>query len=88
MDLPRFNLERMNGSSSSSSQIGQQSSTVDVAAANGSGNNVKLYRPYYSPVEIEQMSAKQRGKLSVNREERIRQQACGFIDAVGVRCGL
>lgn len=50
--------------------------------------NVKLYRPYFSPAEIEHMSAKQRGKLSVNREERLRQQACGFIDAVGARCGL
>ena len=62
------------------------SASSNSSAANN--HNVKLYRPYFSPAEIEQMSAKQRGKLSVNREERIRQQACGFIDAIGVRCGL
>jgi len=49
---------------------------------------VMLYRPYFTPAEVEKLSAKQRGKLSVSREERGRQQACSFIDAVGVRCGL
>jgi CTD kinase subunit beta len=47
-----------------------------------------LYKPYFTPVEVEKLSAKQRGKLSVSREERGRQQACSFIDAVGTRCGL
>lgn len=57
--------------------------------AEGSGSlHVKQYKPYFSPEEVEKLSAKQRGKLSVSREERARQQACGFLDAVGVRCGL
>ena len=34
------------------------------------------------------MSTKQRGKLSESREDKARQQACSFLDAVGVRCGL
>lgn len=50
--------------------------------------HVKRYRPYFTPEEVERLSSKQRGKLSVAREERARQQACGFLDAVGVRCGL
>jgi CTD kinase subunit beta len=74
---------------SSSSRSGSSSDTNGHGNAPAqASNHVKLYRPYFSPAEIEQMSAKQRGKLSVNREERLRQQACGFIDAVGVRCGL
>jgi CTD kinase subunit beta len=51
-------------------------------------SRVKLYKPYFTPAEVERLSAKQRGKLSVSREERGRQQACSFIDAVGTRCGL
>ncbi|ODN76769.1 hypothetical protein L202_05379 [Cryptococcus amylolentus CBS 6039] len=50
--------------------------------------HTKLYRPYFAPAEVERLSAKQRGKLSVSREERARQQACSFIDATGVRCGF
>ncbi|KLT45359.1 cyclin-like protein [Cutaneotrichosporon oleaginosum] len=49
---------------------------------------LKRYRPYYRPGEVERMTARQRGKLSISREERVRQQACAFIDAVGVRCGF
>ncbi|WVQ78735.1 hypothetical protein IAT38_000822 [Cryptococcus sp. DSM 104549] len=57
-------------------------------APSSSTTHVKQYRPYFTPAEVERLSAKQRGKLSVSREERVRQQACGFIDAVGVRCGF
>lgn len=53
-----------------------------------STSHIKRYKPYFSPQDIERLSAKQRGKLSVSREERGRQQACSFIDAVGTRCGL
>ncbi|KAL7419738.1 RNA polymerase II C-terminal domain kinase beta subunit [Cryptotrichosporon argae] len=51
-------------------------------------NYLKRYRPYFTPAEVERLSAKQRGKLSVSREERERQRACAFIDAVGARCGF
>ncbi|ORX33632.1 cyclin-like protein [Kockovaella imperatae] len=60
--------------------------TTDAASA--SSIHLKRYKPYFTPAEVERLSAKQRGKLSVSREERSRQQACGFIDAVGVRCGF
>lgn len=59
-----------------------------MAAESSSAARLKLYRPYFSPVEVERLSAKQRGKLSVSREEKGRQQACAFIDAVGTRSGL
>ncbi|WVW80050.1 hypothetical protein I302_102023 [Kwoniella bestiolae CBS 10118] len=57
-------------------------------AASSSKAHVKHFKPYFTPLEVEKLSAKQRGKLSVSREEKVRQQACGFIDAVGVRCGF
>jgi hypothetical protein len=56
--------------------------------ASSSTSHIKHYKPYFAPSEVERLSAKQRGKLSVSREERGRQQACAFIDAVGVRSGL
>jgi CTD kinase subunit beta len=46
------------------------------------------YRPYFSEEEVQQLSEKQRGKLSQTQEERARQQACAFIDAIGARLGL
>ncbi|WWC68723.1 uncharacterized protein I206_102657 [Kwoniella pini CBS 10737] len=59
-----------------------------MAVPSSSKAHVKHFKPYFTPVEVEKLSAKQRGKLSVSREEKVRQQACGFIDAVGVRCGF
>ncbi|WWC87796.1 uncharacterized protein L201_002688 [Kwoniella dendrophila CBS 6074] len=59
-----------------------------MAVPSSSKAHVKHFKPYFTPVEVEKLSAKQRGKLSVSREEKLRQQACGFIDAVGVRCGF
>ncbi|KAK8861488.1 hypothetical protein IAR55_002309 [Kwoniella newhampshirensis] len=61
---------------------------MTLPASSGSNTHIKHYKPYFTPAEVERLSAKQRGKLSVSREERGRQQACGFIDAVGVRCGF
>ncbi|KZT73927.1 cyclin-like protein [Daedalea quercina L-15889] len=49
---------------------------------------VKHHLPYFTPVEIEKLSDKQRGKLSVTQEEKVRQQACGFIEAVGAKIGF
>lgn len=48
----------------------------------------RYYHPYFSPVEIEALSTKQRGKLSTSQEEKQRQQACTFIEAVGARIGF
>lgn len=62
--------------------------SILTMTASASTSHIKHHRPYFTPAEVERLSAKQRGKLSVSREERARQQACGFIDAVGVRSGL
>ncbi|WWD16601.1 hypothetical protein CI109_101029 [Kwoniella shandongensis] len=61
---------------------------MTLPSSSSSNTHIKHYKPYFTPAEVERLSAKQRGKLSVSREERGRQQACGFIDAVGVRCGF
>ncbi|EIW66801.1 hypothetical protein TREMEDRAFT_34483 [Tremella mesenterica DSM 1558] len=53
-----------------------------------SSAKIKHFKPYFSPAEVERLSTKQRGKLSVSREEKVRLQACGFIEGVGVRCGF
>ncbi|KAL5519762.1 hypothetical protein ACEPAG_1422 [Sanghuangporus baumii] len=50
-------------------------------------SHVKHHHPYFSPAEVEYLSDKQRGKLSVP-QERLRQQACGFIEAVGLKAGF
>ncbi|KAH9841428.1 cyclin-like protein [Rhodofomes roseus] len=49
---------------------------------------VKHHLPYFTPTEVEKLSDKQRGKLSFTQEEKARQQACGFIEAVGAKIGF
>ncbi|KAK4687398.1 CTD kinase subunit beta, partial [Tremellales sp. Uapishka_1] len=61
---------------------------MTASSGEASSSRIKHHKPYFTPVEVERLSSKQRGKLSVSREERGRQQACGFIDAVGTRCGF
>ncbi len=51
-------------------------------------SHVKYHLPYFTPEEVERFSERQRGKLSVAQEEKQRQQACGFIEAVGSKIGL
>ena len=51
-------------------------------------SHVKYHLPYFTPEEVQYMSERQRGKLSTAQEEKQRQAACGFIDAVGSRIGL
>jgi hypothetical protein len=48
----------------------------------------KFHHPYFTPAEVDYLSEKQRGKLSVTQEDKIRQNACGFLEALGVRIGL
>ena len=49
---------------------------------------LKYHLPYFTPQEVEHLSEKLRGKLSITQEERVRQQACGFIEAIGLDIGL
>ncbi|KAI0731920.1 cyclin-like protein [Fomitopsis betulina] len=49
---------------------------------------VKHHLPYFTPAEVERLSDRQRGKLSLTQEEKVRQQACGFIEAVGAKIGF
>ncbi|KAG7088334.1 hypothetical protein E1B28_012341 [Marasmius oreades] len=46
------------------------------------------HRPYFTPKEIELLSEKQRGKMNATQEEKIRQSACAFLEAVGSRIGF
>ncbi|KAF7985578.1 hypothetical protein HWV62_3859 [Athelia sp. TMB] len=48
----------------------------------------KYHHPYFTPAEVDYLSEKQRGKLSVTQEERTRQQACGFLEAIGAKIGF
>ncbi|KIJ54574.1 hypothetical protein M422DRAFT_24513 [Sphaerobolus stellatus SS14] len=48
----------------------------------------KNHHPYFTPQEVEALSTKQRGKLSTSQEEKQRQQACAFIEAVSGRTGF
>ncbi|KAI0031078.1 cyclin-like protein [Vararia minispora EC-137] len=46
------------------------------------------HHPYFTPDEVDFLSEKQRGKLSTTQEEKARQQACAFMEAVGSRIGF
>jgi CTD kinase subunit beta len=48
----------------------------------------KYHHPYFTVSEVEYLSEKQRGKLSASQEEKVRQQACGFLEVVGAKIGL
>ncbi|KAG2344054.1 cyclin-like protein [Suillus weaverae] len=48
----------------------------------------KYHHPYFTLAEVQYLSEKQRGKLSATQEEKARQQACGFIEAVGSKIGF
>ncbi|KAK0503929.1 cyclin-like protein [Armillaria luteobubalina] len=48
----------------------------------------KYYRPYFTADEIQILSEKQKGKLSVTQEDKVRQTACGFLEALGARMGF
>ncbi|KAF8889995.1 cyclin-like protein [Gymnopilus junonius] len=48
----------------------------------------KFYHPYFSPAEIEYLSEKQRGKQTATQEEKVRQNACAFIETIGSRIGF
>lgn len=48
----------------------------------------KYHHPYFTLPEVEYLSDKQRGKLSATQEEKLRQQACGFLEVVGAKIGL
>ncbi|KAJ7368644.1 cyclin-like protein [Mycena albidolilacea] len=48
----------------------------------------KYHHPYFTPAEVDYLSEKQRGKLSVTQEERVRQNACAFLETLGARIGF
>lgn len=50
--------------------------------------HTKHHHPYFTPLQVDILSTKQRGKLSTSQEEKQRQQACSFIEAIGGRIGL
>jgi hypothetical protein len=53
-----------------------------------SAHHTIQHHPYFTQEEVESLSEKQRGKLSTTQEDKARQQACAFIEAVGSRIGL
>ncbi|CAK5269903.1 unnamed protein product [Mycena citricolor] len=48
----------------------------------------KYHHPYFTPDEVSYLSEKQRGKFSETQEERVRQSACTFLEALGSRIGF
>ena len=79
----RTNLHSPEPSGTMDAPFGPTDSPFGVAT-----NHVKHHLPYFTPSEVEVLSEKQRGKLSVTQEERSRQLACGFIENVGAKLGL
>ncbi|KZV84011.1 cyclin-like protein, partial [Exidia glandulosa HHB12029] len=48
----------------------------------------KHYQAYYTPAEVDALSSQTRGKMTSAQEEKARQTACTFIEAVGSRIGF
>ncbi|KAG8844521.1 hypothetical protein FRB96_003023 [Tulasnella sp. 330] len=59
--------------------------TPDVYS--GPPARTRNHRPYFTPSEVAYLSEKQRGKLTESQEDRARQQAMSFIEAVGSQMG-
>ncbi|KAG5352099.1 hypothetical protein C0989_003898 [Termitomyces sp. Mn162] len=53
-----------------------------------SASSSKYHHPYFTPAEVKYLSEKQRGKLTETQEEKARQSACGFLEALGARIGF
>ena len=51
-------------------------------------STVKLHKPHFTPQLVQDLCEKTRGKFSVSQEEKVRQHACTFIEAVGAKIGL
>ncbi|KDN45364.1 hypothetical protein RSAG8_04951, partial [Rhizoctonia solani AG-8 WAC10335] len=49
---------------------------------------IREHNAYFSEEEVCRLAEKTRGNVSEARGERLRQQSCTFIDAVGVRSGF
>ncbi|KAJ1303328.1 hypothetical protein OPQ81_011524 [Rhizoctonia solani] len=49
---------------------------------------IREHTAYFSEEEVSKLTEKTRGNVSETRGERLRQQSCTFIDAVGVRSGF
>ncbi|KIK83709.1 hypothetical protein PAXRUDRAFT_832025 [Paxillus rubicundulus Ve08.2h10] len=62
-------------------QPGQSSSQLPASSS-------KFHHPYFTTAEVKYLSEKQRGKLSATQEDKVRQQACGFLEAVGAKIGF
>lgn len=56
--------------------------------SNLAASRFKFYHPYFVPADIEFLSGRQRGKLSLSQEDKVRQNACGFLEIMGARIGL
>ncbi|QRV92530.1 Cyclin, N-terminal domain [Ceratobasidium sp. AG-Ba] len=54
----------------------------------GTAVRIKRHNQYFSPEDVARLSERMRGNASEARGEKARQQACVFIDAVGVRLGF
>ncbi|KAK7056895.1 RNA polymerase II C-terminal domain kinase beta subunit [Paramarasmius palmivorus] len=61
----------------------RQQSPSQLPAANSI-----YHRPYFTPTEVEVLSEKQRGKMNATQEEKVRQLACAFLEAMGSRIGF
>ncbi|KAG8820713.1 hypothetical protein FRC19_008660 [Serendipita sp. 401] len=67
---------------------GSKDSNSQISALSGIASNTKVYRKYFGPGEVASMSLKQRGNVSEDAQEKTRQMACTFIEAVGLRMGF
>ncbi|KAF5369429.1 hypothetical protein D9758_002796 [Tetrapyrgos nigripes] len=64
------------------------SSQTQTSTSAQPASSVKYHYPYFTPSEVESLSEKQRGKMGLHQEERIRNSAASFLEALGGRMGF
>ena len=57
-------------------------------AATVPNSKTRRYRPYFTVEDVGNLSQKQRGAMSEDSQEKTRQLACNFMEAIGLRMGL
>lgn len=56
--------------------------------SNLAASHFKSYHPYFVPSDVEFLVDRQRLKSPYTQEDKVRQNACGFLETMGARIGL
>jgi hypothetical protein len=82
LDKPSNTSKEVTNGSLSPSKVGATSTTTNFTS------KMRRHRAYFTPEEVATLSQKQGTGTSQDGQEKMRQLACTFMEAVGQRMGL